>query len=65
MDATTIERLLGPRADEMGCDECFDRLDEQVERELRGQPVDPRMKAHLDGCPTCAEEYAALLEFAR
>jgi hypothetical protein len=64
MDRATIERLLGPRAEEVGCDECFDRLDEHVEDELRGRPVDPRMTAHLEGCPTCAEEYEALREFA-
>jgi hypothetical protein len=65
MDKAMIERLLGPRADEVGCDECFDRLDEYVEAERRGARVDPRMTAHLEGCPTCAEEHDALREFAR
>jgi hypothetical protein len=64
MDRGKIERLLGPRADEIGCDECFDRLDEYVEADLRGERIDPRMAAHLDGCPTCAEEYEALRDFA-
>jgi uncharacterized protein YihD (DUF1040 family) len=63
-------RLLGPSENELGCDECFDELDVYVELELRGADADaavPGMRAHLAGCPACAEEHEslrALLELA-
>ncbi len=62
-----LERLLGPRGYEIGCDECFERLDEFVELELgesnAGARV-PGLRAHLQGCPACREEYEALRELA-
>jgi hypothetical protein len=63
-----FERLLGPQGFEVGCEECFDRLDEYVELELGGRDADqeiPGLGAHLAGCPACREEYEALLELAR
>jgi hypothetical protein len=45
------------------CDACFDQLDCFVEAELTRQPVDelfPGLRAHLAGCPTCAEEHESL-----
>jgi hypothetical protein len=60
-----LERLLGPSGYEVGCDECFDRLDEFVELELAGLDVDaaiPGLRAHLDGCPACRDEHDALVE---
>jgi hypothetical protein len=59
-----LERLLGPAACEVGCDECFERLDEFVEVELAGLDADsavPGLRAHLEGCPACREEHDALL----
>jgi methylase of polypeptide subunit release factors len=35
-----LGRLLGPAAPEIGCDECFDRLDRYVELELAGHDAD-------------------------
>jgi hypothetical protein len=61
----TLERILGPAEPELLCDECFERLDEYVELELRGAPADeriPGMRPHLDGCPACHEEYESLRE---
>jgi hypothetical protein len=58
-----LERLLGPSAPEIGCDACFDELDRYVELELAGADADaavPRLRAHLDGCPACREEYESL-----
>ena len=58
-----IERMLGPTEPELGCDACFDLLDEYVELELQGADADagvPGMRAHLDGCPACREEYESL-----
>lgn len=58
-----IDRLLGPSEPEILCEECFARLDEYVELELAGgQPeaTVPGMRAHLKGCPACADEYESL-----
>jgi hypothetical protein len=65
---TTIKRLLGPAEPELLCDECFEKLDEYVDLELRGRAADeqiPGMRPHLDGCPACHEEYQSLRELAR
>jgi hypothetical protein len=72
----TADRLLGPEPPELGCDECLEYLDRSVDAELGHEftlcptcvgPEDcPRedhclgMRAHLQGCPACAEEYASL-----
>jgi hypothetical protein len=59
----TLKRLLGPGEPEVLCDECFDRLDEYVELELQGEPADeriPGLRAHLEGCPACHEDYESL-----
>jgi anti-sigma factor RsiW len=58
-----IERMLGPTEPELGCDACFDLLDEYVELELQGGDADagvPGMRAHLEGCPACREEHESL-----
>jgi hypothetical protein len=56
-------RLLGPGEPELGCDECFELLDRYVDLELAAAPADtlvPGLRAHLLGCPTCAEEHESL-----
>jgi hypothetical protein len=63
-----LERLVGPAAPEVGCDECFARLDEYVELEVAGADPDaavPGLRAHLDGCPACREEHESLLALVR
>jgi hypothetical protein len=58
-----IDRLLGPAGPETTCDECFDQLDVYVERELcAGDAAQamPRLAAHLQGCPACAEDHDSL-----
>jgi hypothetical protein len=60
---TTLPRLLGSDESEIGCDECFEQLDRYVELELAGAPADtlvPGLRAHLVGCPACAEERESL-----
>jgi hypothetical protein len=59
-----LERLLGPTGFEVGCDECFELLDQYVELETRGEDADhriPGLRNHLDGCPACREEHDSLL----
>jgi anti-sigma factor RsiW len=58
-----LEALLGPTEPQVTCEECFERLDEYVELELRGADADervPGMRAHLAGCPACADEHQSL-----
>lgn len=60
-----LERVLGPSGYEVGCDECFELLDEYVELELAGVDVDERLpgvRAHLQGCAACRDEREALRE---
>ena len=64
----TLKRLLGPAAEEILCEECFEKLDVYVESELDGRPADkdvPGMRAHLEGCPACHEEYESLRALLR
>ena len=62
-----IDKLLGPRGYEVGCDECFELLDQYVDLELAGCDVDarlPGMSTHLEGCPACREEHEGLRALA-
>ncbi len=64
----TLSRLFGPDGPELTCEECFEQLDRYVELELAGAPADrevPGMRAHLQGCPACAEDHASLLALLR
>jgi hypothetical protein len=58
-----LARLLGPAQPEVSCDTCFYELDRYVDFELAGHDADaavPGLRAHLDGCPACREEYQSL-----
>ena len=58
-----LERLLGPTGPDIGCEECFERLDEYVDAEVAGRDPEgavPGMAAHLAGCPACREEHESL-----
>lgn len=58
-----LGRLLGPTGPEVSCEECFDQLDVYVEAELASEDAEgrvPGMRAHLEGCPACAEEHDSL-----
>ncbi len=65
---TAMKRLLGPSDPELLCDECFEKLDEYVELELRGVDAEERisgMRPHLEGCLACREDYESLRELIR
>ena len=52
------------RSDEIGCDECFEQLDQFVEMTLDGKsPAEamPLVQDHLNRCGDCREEFEALL----
>ena len=51
--------------DEIGCQECFEELDQFVEMKLAGKNVAdamPLVQAHLDKCLHCREEFESLLD---
>ena len=61
-----LAALLGPLGPQLTCEECFEQLDRYVELTLAGRDADrgvPGMRAHLAGCPACAEDYEALLAY--
>jgi hypothetical protein len=67
-DDSTIKRVLGPAEEEILCDECFEKIDEYVDLEARGEAAVeaiPGMRPHLDGCPACREEYESLRALVR
>ncbi len=58
--------LIGPLGPELTCEQCFEELDRYVELKLTGAAADedvPGMRAHLEGCPACQEDYESLLAF--
>jgi hypothetical protein len=58
-----LNRILGPTGPDIGCDECFARLDEYVELKLTGRDADaaiPGMRTHLAGCAACRDEEESL-----
>ena len=62
-----VARVLGPAGPEVTCDVCFEELDRYVDLELAGADADaaiPGLRAHLAGCPACAEEHESLLALA-
>ncbi len=62
-DASLLKRLLGPVGPELSCEECFEQLDRYVDMQLAEADADasvPGMRAHLEGCPACAEDHRSL-----
>jgi hypothetical protein len=56
--------IMTTRSDEIGCDECFERMDRFVDLELSGKDAAaamPLVQDHLNRCQDCREEYEALL----
>jgi len=63
--AEIVAGLLGPAGPELTCEECFELLDVYVDSERSGEDADariPGMRAHLTGCPACAEEHSTLTD---
>ncbi len=58
-----LARVLGPAGPEATCEECSELLDQYVDLEVAGAHADtrlPAIRAHLEGCPACHEEYESL-----
>ena len=67
-DDRLLGALLGPEGPELSCDQCFEELDRYVDLELAGADPDeaiPEMRAHLQGCPACHEDYESLRSFVK
>jgi hypothetical protein len=61
-----VAALLGPAEPELTCEQCFEQLDRYVDTALAGADPDvavPGMRAHLTGCPACAEDFDSLLTY--
>lgn len=61
-----LARVLGPVGPEVTCEECFELLDQYVDLVIADADADaqlPGMRAHLEGCPACHEDYASLRDF--
>jgi hypothetical protein len=59
-----VRRIMTARPDEIGCDGCFQQLDEFVEMTLDGRDAAeamPLVQDHLERCGDCREEFEALL----
>jgi hypothetical protein len=62
-----LGRLLGPAGPEVGCDVCFDVLDQYVELEMAGRYADaaiPGLARAPGRCPACREEHESLYALA-
>jgi len=62
------QMIAGTRSTELGCADCYAKLDRFAELMREGKPADeimPLVQDHLDRCDSCREEYEALLEALR
>lgn len=60
-----VRGIIATRSDEIGCEECYHKVDQFVEMLVDGKPAAeamPMVKNHLDLCGDCKEEFEALLE---
>ena len=68
-DVAKLVRVVAEtREVEIGCDECFERLDSFAEAELSGvnaSAVMPLVGDHLDKCADCRSKFEALLRALR
>ncbi len=63
-----VRAIASTNPDEIGCDECFEQMDQFVELKLQGKNAAeamPLVQDHLDRCGACREEFEALLDCLR
>lgn len=57
--------IASTKEEEIGCEECFDVVDQFVEMKLQGKIAEeamPLIQDHLKRCSGCREEFEALLD---
>jgi hypothetical protein len=64
LSAEALARLTLDTTPWLSCDDCFEHVDEYVDRAVTGSPDMPAMTVHLRGCPACAEEASTLVVLA-
>lgn len=60
-----VNAAVNSRPDEIGCDDCYEKLHNFAEMKLQGKSPEeamPLVQDHLKRCGDCREEYEALLE---
>lgn len=60
-----LRAVIGTKDEEIGCDDCFEKLDNFIEMKLAGKSPEqamPLVQDHLQRCKDCRQEYEALLE---
>jgi uncharacterized protein with PIN domain len=60
-----INAAIKSHPDEIGCDDCFEKLHNFAEMKLEGKSPEeamPLVQDHLKRCGDCKKEYEALLE---
>jgi hypothetical protein len=63
-----VELTISSRRDTLGCDGCYELMDEFAQAELDGVDVPETLQAvhaHLTQCKCCRDEYDALLTALR
>ncbi len=58
-----VQQISQTQDEELSCSDCLDRIDQYVEAELVGAPLNAQMeqvKQHLYQCQVCREEYQIL-----
>jgi hypothetical protein len=63
-----VRAVASTKPNEIGCDECFEQVDQFVELKLQGKNAAeamPLVQNHLDRCGGCREEFEALLDCLR
>ena len=63
-----VRSIAATKPDEIGCDECFEQVDQFVEIQLQGKNAAeamPLVQDHLDRCNGCRDEFEALLDCLR
>ena len=60
-----LRAVIGTKDEEIGCDDCFEKLDNFIEMKLAGKSPEqamPLVQDHLQRCKDCRQEYEALIE---
>jgi hypothetical protein len=63
-----VQSIAMTRSNEIGCDDCFEQIDQFVELKLQGlnaAEAMPLVQSHLDMCGNCQDEFEALLDCLR